>query len=310
MDARQLVVLRELSERGSLAAVARALHVTPSAVSQQLAALQRTSPVPLTERRGRRLALTPAGEALAAAAVDVAAALDAASRAVSEHLESPGVPVGVAAFQSAALAWFGPLLREVAAAGGPPLRCSDQDVAQRDFPALVADHDVVVAHRPPAGPAWPERRLRVVPLLTEPLHVALAADHPLAGRRRLAVADVAGERWISVHEGFPLAGSLDAVAAAAGRPLEVVHRINDFSVAASVVASGDALALLPARTVGPGPGVVVRALADAAPARQVDALLRPEALARRGVRTVLAALQRVAARPADGGRPHGPRRAP
>ncbi|WP_432509844.1 LysR family transcriptional regulator [Kineococcus sp. SYSU DK001] len=292
MDERQLRVLRELSERGSLVAVARALHVTPSAVSQQLAALQRTSPTPLTARRGRGLVLTPAGEALAAAAVDVATAMDAARRAVADHLESPATPVSVAAFHSAALAWFGPLL--TALDGTPPLRCADEDVAQQDFPTLVADYDVVVAHRPQAGPGWPTRRLRVVPLLVEPLHVALAAGHRLADREELTVADVAGERWISVHEGFPLAGALDVVAAAARRPLDVVHRINEFFVAASVVASGDALALLPARTTRPEPGVVVRPLADVGLNRCVDALLRPEALARRGVRTVLDALRDVA----------------
>lgn len=292
MDIRQLTILRELAERGSLVAVARALHVTPSAVSQQLAALQRTCPVPLTEKRGRRLALTPAGEALAAAAVDVATALDRAGRAVAEHLDSPDTEVSLSAFNSAALAWFGPLLG--ALRGTPPLRCTDADVAQHEFPSLVADHDLVVAHRPAAGPAWPTRRVRVVPLLTEPLHVALAAGHPLADREEITVADVADERWISVHEGFPLAGALDVVAAAAHRPLHVVHRINEFFVASAVVASGDAVALLPALTTRPEPGVVVRPLADVTVERHVDALLRPEALARRGVQTVLEALRDIA----------------
>ncbi|WP_380158186.1 LysR family transcriptional regulator [Kineococcus sp. R86509] len=296
MDVRQLTILRELSERGSLVAVARALHVTPSAVSQHLTALQRTCPTPLTEKRGRRLALTPAGEALAAAAVDVAAALDRANRAVEDHLESLDTPVAVCAFNSVGLAWFGPLLRELN--GAPPLRCTDEDVAQQDFPGLVADYDVVIAHRPEAGPPWPARRLRVVPLLTEPLHVALAADHPLAGRERLTVADVADERWISVHEGFPLAGALDVVAAAARRPLDVVHRINEFFVSAAVVASGDALALLPALTSRVEPGVVLRPLADLTLNRRIDALLRPEALARRGVGTVLDALRGLATRSA------------
>lgn len=296
MDVRQLTILRELSERGSLVAVARALHVTPSAVSQHLTALQRTCPTPLTEKRGRRLALTPAGEALAAAAVDVAAALDRANRAVEDHLESLDTPVAVCAFNSVGLAWFGPLLRELN--GAPPLRCTDEDVAQQDFPGLVADYDVVIAHRPEAGPPWPTRRLRVVPLLTEPLHVALAADHPLARRERLTVADVADERWISVHEGFPLAGALDVVAAAARRPLDVVHRINEFFVSAAVVASGDALALLPALTSRAEPGVVLRPLADLTLNRRIDALLRPEALARRGVGTVLDALRGLATRSA------------
>jgi DNA-binding transcriptional LysR family regulator len=203
--------------------------------------------------------------------------------------------VSISAFHSAALAWFGPLL--TALDGTPPLRCADEDVAQDEFPGLVADYDVVLAHRPEASAPWPSGRLRVVPLLVEPLHVAVCADHPLAGRDELTVADVAAERWISVHEGFPLAGALDVVAAAARRPLDVVHRINEFFVASSVVASGDAVALMPARTSRPAPGVVVRPLADVAVNRHVDALLRPEALARRGVRTVLDALREIAAQP-------------
>ena len=60
MDVRQLVILRELGDRGSVTAVAEALLVTPSAVSQQLAALQRAVPVALTRRRGRTLVLTEA----------------------------------------------------------------------------------------------------------------------------------------------------------------------------------------------------------------------------------------------------------
>lgn len=63
MELTQLRTLRELDERGSIAAVAAALFVTPSAVSQQLALLQRESPVPLTYRLGRRTALTDAGRA-------------------------------------------------------------------------------------------------------------------------------------------------------------------------------------------------------------------------------------------------------
>ncbi|MGY1807970.1 LysR family transcriptional regulator [Blastococcus sp. SYSU D00669] len=293
MDVRQLALLRELGERGSVAAVARALFVTPSAVSQQLTALQRSVRAPLTEKRGRRLVLTPAGEALAAAAVEVSAALDRARRAVDAYLDEPSAAVSVAAFHSAALAWFAPLLERVA--GGPVVSCTDQDVAQSAFPALVADHDLVLAHRHDASPPWPAGRLAVVPLVREPLHVALPAGSPLAARESLTAADVAGEPWVSVHEGFPLEAPLQAVAAAAHRPLDVRHRINEFGVAASVVAAGAAVALLPAYTTRPDPAVVLRPLADVAPARYVDVLARPENLARASVRTVLDALREVVA---------------
>ena len=294
MDIRQLQLLRELAERGSLTAVATALHLSPSAVSQQLAALQRTIPTPLTEKRGRRLTLTPAGHALAEAAVDVAAALDRARRAVGDHLDSLAEPVRISAFHSAALAWFGPLLRAVTAADGPPVHCSDHDVAQHDFPRLIADHDLVIAHRPETGPPWPRRTVHTTHLLLEPMHVALAADHPLARQRVLRVGDVADQRWISVHDGYPLTGALDAVAVVARRPLRIAHHINEFFVAADVVATGDAIALLPARTTRPDPRIVLRPLADLDVRRSIDVLARPEVLSRRGIHDVLTLLKAIA----------------
>ncbi|WP_433789466.1 LysR family transcriptional regulator [Actinoplanes sp. CA-252034] len=287
--------MRELGERGSVAAVARAMHITPSAVSQQLNTLQRAARVPLTERRGRRLALTGAGRALAAAAVEVMTALDRAARAVGDHLDAPDDPVRVAAFHSAGLTWFAPLIIRLAEIGGPPVRCADEDVAHADFPALVGDYDLVVAHRLAYSPPWPADRLTVIPLIEEPLYVAMSAEHPLAGRESLAAADVAGWPWISVHEGFPLEGVLAAIAASAGRPLEIRHRINEFTVAASVVAAGEVLALLPGRTTTPDARLALRPLAGIPAARHIDVLARPETLHRAAVRTVLDTLRAIAA---------------
>lgn len=300
MDAYRLQVLRELGERGSLAAVAAAMGLSPSAVSQQLAALQRGIAIPLTRRRGRTLALTAAGEALAQAAVQVATALDQASRAVAEHLEDPAGPVSVAAFHSAALTWFPPLLTHLATVGGPPLSCADADVAQEDFPALVADHDLVIAHRLDHTAPWPTQRISVIPLAYEPLLVAIPAAHPLAQREHLAAADVAAQPWISVHDDFPLQPTLDLIAAAAGRPLNVVHRINELTVAAAVVASGAALALLPAYTTTPHPAVVLRELTDVRAGRSIDVLTRPETLHRAAARHVLDALRAIATPPTTG----------
>ena len=300
MDLHHLRLLRELGDRGSVAAVARAMHITPSAVSQQLRSLQRSARVPLTERRGRRLVLTEAGRALAGAAIEVATALDRAGRAVDAYLDDPAAPVTVAAFHSAGLTYFGPLL---ARADLPPVRCSDEDVAQAAFPALAADYDLVLAHRLAHSPPWPADRLTVVPLVHEPLYVALPAGHRLATQESLTAADVAGEPWICVHEGFPLEGVLTAVAAAAGRPLQIVHRVNEFTVVTAIVAAGGGLALLPGYTSPPHPGVLLRPLADLPAGRHIDVLTRPESLHRVAVRTVLGALREIAAGP---GRSPGP----
>lgn len=288
MDPHHLRLLRELGDRGSVAAVARALHITPSAVSQQLNTLQRSARVPLTERSGRRLVLTDAGRALAAAAVEVMTALDRADRAVGAYLDDPDAPVSVCAFHSAALTWFPQLVRRL-----PQVRCADEDVAQADFPSLVGDYDLVVAHRLAQHPPWPADRVTVVPLIHEPIYVAMAADSPLAAKPRLTARDVAGEPWISTHEGFPVGGALTAIAAAAGRPLDVVHRINEFTVVASMVASGAGLALLPGYTSVPDPRLVLRPLADLPAGRFVDVLTRPETLHRAAARIVLDALREI-----------------
>ena len=292
MDVRHLMLLRELGDRGSVTSVAEALFLTPSAVSQQLAALQRSVPVALTQRRGRTLVLTDAGRALAAAATDVATALARAEVAVDAFLDDPRGTVRVAAFSSAATAFFPPLL-SAAAAGGPAVECAEHDVSQVRFPALCAEHDVVLAHRLDHSPPWPAT-VAVTQLLHEPLDVAVSAAHPLARQDTVTVAQVVAEPWIGVHDGFPLLAPLEAIAAAAGGPMTIAHRINDLTVAASLVTAGAGIALMPRFTAPTSPGLVLRPLEGMDLARHVDALVRPERAFRAAVGTVLATLTRAA----------------
>ena len=295
MDERQLRILRELGELGSVAAVAEALLVTPSAVSQQLRLLQRGVPVPLTERTGRRLTLTPAGQALADAAIEVEAALARARQVVDEFVAEPAGTVSVAAFHSAALVFFPRLLRALAAPGSPRLALADQDVAQENFPRLTREYDLVLAHRFDHAPPWP-RTVSVTPLLHEPLDIALPAGHRLAAKARLTPRDVAAEPWVTVHAGFPVLPLVEAIATAAGRRPELVHRVNEFTVVAELVAAGGGIALLPRWTTRPQhPGVVLRPLSGVRARRHIDVLHRPEAAVRRAVRTVVGALREAAA---------------
>ncbi|KAA0941453.1 LysR family transcriptional regulator [Streptomyces apricus] len=293
MDERQLRILRELGELGSVTAVAEALLVTPSAISQQLRLLQRAIPVPLTERQGRRLVLTDAGQALAGAAIEVETALERARHSVDAFVDRPDGEVSVAAFHSAASAFFPLLLRAFAAPGGPRLSLADADVVQDDFPPLTREYDLVLAHRLEHTPTWP-RTVTATPLLHEPLDVALPADHPLAEKRRLTPRDVADQTWITAHDGFPVVATIDAIATAAGRPLRLAHRINEFAVVAEAVAAGGGLALMPRWTMRPHPALVLRPLSGVRARRHIDALHRPERTARGAVRTVLTELRRAA----------------
>ena len=295
MELGQLRALRELGDRGSIAAVAAALFVTPSSVSQQISALQRHSAAPLTFKDGRRTALTDAGRALALAAIDVEVALERARAAVESFQGDPGGTVSVVAFHSAGLAVFGPLLAACARPGQPDVRLSDFDVAQEDFPLLTADHDLVLAHRLVGSPPWPGS-VRVEPLLFEPLDIAVRRDHPLAAKAAIEPADLVGEAWVAVHEGFPLEQALSVIAGIGGSEARILHRINEFSVAASVVDASGCVALMPRYTTDlrDHPGVVLRPLAHPGLGRHVDCLARPETLERASAKVVLSQIRTIA----------------
>jgi DNA-binding transcriptional LysR family regulator len=294
MDPARLRLLRELGDRGSVAAVATAMNVSASAVSQQLAALQAGIPVPLTVKHGRRLVLTEAGEALAVAGARVEEALAEARDAVGSFLEHEERPVRVSAFHSAGLTLFRPLLAALPA--GQRVSLADADVAQDRFAGLTADHDLVIAHRLAHDPEWPTARLVVTPLFVEPLDIALHAAHPLAARASIRPEQLRDERWISTHEGFPLAGVIEHLGALAGQAPRIEHRINEFFVAAEVVRTGAAIAVMPRTTAAPlaVDGMVLRPVVGARLVRHVDVLARPDALAHAPVRAVLSALRTVA----------------
>jgi len=294
MNERQLQILRELGELGSVTATAEALSMTPSAISQQLRLLQRSIPVPLTERAGRRLVLTDAGQALAGAAIEVETALARARHTIEEFVDRPDAVVSVTAFHSAAASFFPLLLRARAGPGRPQLSLADEDVAQDRFPRLTRDHDLVLAHRLDQGPPWPTT-VTAATLLREPLDIALPAGHPLAAKRRLTPRDVADQPWITVDDGFPLMATVDAIATAANRRLDIVHRINEFAVVAEVVAAGGGLALMPRWTTRRHSALTLRPLSGVHTRRRIDVLHRPERAARRAVRTVLTELHRAAA---------------
>lgn len=290
MDARQLRILRELGELGSVSAVAAALHITPSAVSQQLKALQRRAAVPLTRRAGRFLRLTEAGERLSLAGAEVETAL-ARAREIAQALgEDPQGTVHVSAFNSAAMAFFPPLVAAFPAGAAVEVRMADEDVAQAEFPKLTSTYDVVLAHRFAHTPPWPAS-VHGVALVEEPLDVALPIDHPLADEARITARRAAAEPWITTHAGFPVGAIVDALSAVTGHPVDVVHRVNEFTVAGELVRAGAGIALMP-RWTSPGPpGVVLRPLDGVRSVRHIDALVRPENIARPAVRAVLDTLR-------------------
>ena len=296
MDVRRLEVLRELRLRGSVTAVAAATHRTPSAVSQQLKVLEREAGMPLTERSGRGLALTSAGEALAAAAGDIAVAIAHADELWRGYLASPEGEVSLATFPTGGRMFLPGLLAGARATPGLRVVAADVDPVRGDFTGLVHDFDVVLAHSVGPAAGWADRDLLAVPLVDEPIDVALPAAHPLASHDSVTAAEVVGERWIGVPQGFPFERVLHEIERTAGAPLDVVQRFSDTRVTESLVAAGEGIAVLPRFTSGgAGSGVVLRPLAHIAPTRRIAALLRTETVERPSVRVVLDTLRAIAA---------------
>jgi DNA-binding transcriptional LysR family regulator len=297
MDVRRLELLRELAERGSITAVATATNRTSSAVSQQLKVLEREAGIPLTERRGRGVVLTGAGRMLAQTATDVAVALERAEALWEDFKQAPRGDVTLTIFPTGGQMLLPGLLSAIADVAGLVLTCSDQDALLPDFADLTPDFDIVVADAPTILPSWRERGLAVVPLMTEPLDVALPEGHPLSDKKTLSPRDLVDESWVGVPVGLPFDRILRQIETANGTPARVVQRFSDNGIVESIVAAGHGIAILPRFTTRDHEnGLVTRPLTGVRAVRKISALMRPDRAERPSVRLVVETLRAEALR--------------
>jgi DNA-binding transcriptional LysR family regulator len=292
MDVHRLELLRELAERGSVTAVARATHRTASAVSQQLKVLEAEAGQTLIEPAGRGIVLTDAGRALARSAADVAVALARAQALWDQYVGSAAGEVTLALFPTAGQMLLSHTLDTVADVEGLTLSAWGIDPAVDGFADAAFDYDIVIGHSQRGAASWADRELVVVPLLTEPLEIALPLGHRLAGRHWVTARDLADETWIGVPEGAPFEWIINEVAALNGHPARVAQRFADTRIIESLVAGGHGIAVLPRYTsLREGSGIVLKPLQGVGTTRHIMALMRPDRAERLSVQTVVLALQ-------------------
>jgi DNA-binding transcriptional LysR family regulator len=297
LDPRRLRVLREVAARGSFSAAAQALAFTQSAVSQQVAALERETGTRLIERGVRPARLTEAGRALMAHTEAVLARLDEAEQELGElaglrrgRLRLASFPTAIATLVPRAVAEFSRRHPEV------ELTVVDdhhQGVLRRlarwelDL-ALIYDH--------PSLPE-PELPLERTHLLDDPFDLVVPEGHPLAGRASATLEELAGETWIGGIPGGAYARIVLHCCRAAGFEPRVVFGSDDYHAVQAFVAVGLGVAMLPRLALTlPRPGLAPVALADP-PVRAIAAARLAASFRSAAATSMLGVLRECAAAP-------------
>jgi DNA-binding transcriptional LysR family regulator len=246
IDVRRLRLLLELARRGTITAVAEALAYTPSAVSQQLAALEREAGVPLLERAGRKVALTPAGTLLAGYAESALAVLEEASAALAATRDRLTGPLRIGAFPSAARVILPPALVALGRAH-PGLELMVTELDPVDVPGALHSGalDVALTFVYDYVPAAPDPAVESEPLLEEIVFLA-ASDPVQAGNgERTSVEDWRDAPWIAGSPGTLCHSLIIRACEASGFTPRIRHYADDFGTVLALVAAGQGVSLIP-----------------------------------------------------------------
>lgn len=269
LDVRRMKVLHAVATHGSFSAAAEALSFTQSAISQQIAALEREAGTTLVERSPRGVRLTDAGRAVVAHAEAILARLEDAEEELAAIAGLRGGRLRLASFQSAgatlvprAVAQFHDRHPEVelSMVEAEPEEASERLRSGEIDLALVYDFE--------AFSDMLDRDLELTHLIDDPYDAILSKDHPLAGKRPLNLADLGPEPWVASTDGCRLI--TDRACEAAGFRPQVAFETDETLAAQALVGAGVGITLLPRLALSTiHPATVARALGDGAPVRRV-----------------------------------------
>ncbi|MEV6399656.1 LysR family transcriptional regulator [Streptomyces sp. NPDC051907] len=299
LDVRRMQVLRAVVTSGSVTAAAANLGYTPSAVSQQVAALEKQAGTALLERVGRGVQPTAAGRLLTEHAAVISKNLAEAETALADLREGRTGRLSVRYFATAGATLVAPAvarLRREHPGVQVDLRLIDPDDPLPEVRKGRADLAVVVQRRDQRQDR-PREEIRLVHLLDDPYRAVLPKGHRLAAQRVLDLADLADEPWVGNEwpEGPCHQIVLDACASAGFTPDFVVES-EDYATAQGFVAAGLGISLMPAIGLGNRhPSIVVRKVRNPEPNRGIYAAVRETSLPQPALRSLLDALKEAAA---------------
>jgi DNA-binding transcriptional LysR family regulator len=304
LNLERLRVLHAVSTHGSLRAAAEALNVTASAVSQQLARLEREVGETLLEPRGRGIGLTDAAALLAAHAGRALSVLTEAEAELDARRSTVAGSLTLAAFATAARGLAPATLRRLAA-DYPELEVSLQEIEPREsLPLLLrGDLDLAVAQDWANAPIALPAGLASSPLFDDIADIALPAGHPAAGLQTIDLAELAADRWISWPQGSICHDWLLHTLRGLGREPRIRHTAAEYPTQLALVAAGLGVSVLPRLGRGPIPEGVSIVAVKPALHRHVFAAWRLDATRATAIRVVVEALHRVVGE--QGGPPSG-----
>lgn len=299
MDVARLRLLREVALRGSIAGAARELGLTPSAVSQQLAVLEREAGTALVDRSPRGVSLTGAGHALSLRAGEVLDVLAAARADLDRLAGAPGGPVSVAAVASAALTFVSAAASELTAVHpGIDLDVTVAEPSQALAALSTGDVDLAVVDEYDYVPLALPEAVVARQLCAESLVLVVPSEW--AGPGRPALSDLGAERWVMPPDDAACGQAVRAACRAAGFEPRVRWTSDDMLVLAAAVAAGHGIAVLPRLSVAAPPiDVEIRQLKAPRLQRRLTVVARASTANRPAVATVIEQLAAAATLAAD-----------
>jgi molybdate transport repressor ModE-like protein len=297
LDVRRMRVLREVAQHGSFSAAAEALSFTQSAVSQQIAALEREAGTTLVERSVRGIRLTDAGRALVRHTDAILGRLAEAEAELEAIAGLRGGRLRMASFESAG-ATLMPLAIATFKQRHPAVELS-LSLAEPDdsVPRLKSGELELALSFGADGIATPEDDgIERVHLLDDPLYAALAPGHPLARKRNLRLADLASDPWIEGTPSCACSAMLRRACERAGFTPHIAFESDDYAAIQGFVAAGVGVALiaeLALTTVRDD--IVIRSLGRETPHRHIHAAVLASGYRSPATAAMLEILQGVAA---------------
>lgn len=268
-----LRTLTTVIRTGSFADAARRLGYSGSAISQQIAALERAVKMPLFERDAHSVRPTPAGNFIAERASESLAALGSLEDDIRVMSQGAIGRVRIGSFPTASERLL-PMMLAAYVRDHPGVEIAlDEGEPEELVPLLqVAELDLALVYRYNLVPhSWP-RTLSSTHLFDEDLVLLLPKQHRLADTALVPIGELAEETWISTREGTSGASNLRRACAGAGFAPQVDYRSNNYDVITSFVGSGLGIAFIPTLGYVPSDDVVASSLADVKMYRRVTAL--------------------------------------